>query len=78
MPYTNRQEWRIHYDQKIYKSSNGKDPNRYDELAAALVATTQVQAALNSVSSYDDLVGGDGLIARYVLLAKEEDMFIQS
>ena len=49
---------------KIYKSSNGKDPNRYDELAAALVATPQVQAALNSVSSYDDLVGGDGLIAR--------------
>ena len=39
-------------------------PNRYDELATALVATPQVQAALRSVSSYDDLVGGQGLISR--------------
>jgi len=50
--------------QKINKTKNTKDPNRYDELAAALVATPQVQTALRSVSSYDDLVGGEGLIAR--------------
>jgi len=48
----------------ISKTDNRNDPHRYDELAAALVATPQVQAALRSVNSYDDLVGGEGLIAR--------------
>ena len=38
-------------------------PNRYDELAAALIATPQVQAALRQVNGYSDLVGKDGLIA---------------
>ena len=37
--------------------------NRYAELAATLVATPEVQAALRGVNSYDDLVGGNGLIA---------------
>jgi len=50
--------------QKDRSTNNSKDPSRYDELAAALVATPQVQTALRSVSSYDDLVGGEGLIAR--------------
>ena len=50
--------------QKVSKIDDAKDPNRYDELAVALVATPQVQTALRSVSSYDDLVGGEGLIAR--------------
>jgi len=50
--------------QKDRSTNNSKDPDRYDELAAALVATPQVQTALRSVSSYDDLVGGEGLIAR--------------
>ena len=50
--------------QKDTPTNNAKDPHRYDELAAALVATPQVQTALRSVSSYDDLVGGEGLIAR--------------
>jgi len=48
-------------------NTNGTDANKdnhYDDLAAALVATPQVQTALRSVSSYDDLVGGQGLIAR--------------
>lgn len=45
-------------------TNNTKDSHRYDELAAALVATPQVQTALRSVTSYDDLVGGEGLIAR--------------
>lgn len=40
-----------------------KDPHRYDELAAALVATPQVQTALRTVNSYEDLIGKDGLIA---------------
>ncbi len=44
--------------------SKTRDPHRYDELAAALVATPQVQTALRSITSYDDLVGGQGLIAR--------------
>lgn len=39
------------------------DTNRYGELAAALIATPQMQTALRSVNSYDDLVGGNGLIA---------------
>jgi transposase-like protein len=50
--------------QKDTPTNNSKGPHRYDELAAALVATPQVQTALRSVSSYDDLVGGEGLIAR--------------
>lgn len=50
--------------QKLSNADSTKDPHRYDELAAALVATPQVQIALRSVSSYDDLVGGEGLIAR--------------
>ncbi|MFZ2545345.1 MAG: IS256 family transposase [Candidatus Saccharimonadales bacterium] len=45
-------------------TNNTKESHRYDELAAALVATPQVQTALRSVTSYDDLVGGEGLIAR--------------
>jgi len=40
-----------------------KDPHRYDELAVALVATPQVQTALRTVTSYEDLIGKDGLIA---------------
>lgn len=39
------------------------DSDCYAELAAALVATPQVQTALRSVSSVDDLIGGNGLIA---------------
>lgn len=37
--------------------------NRYDALAAALIATPQVQEALRQVNSYDELIGKDGLIA---------------
>ena len=40
-----------------------QDPHRYDALAAALVATPQVQTALRTVTSYEDLIGKDGLIA---------------
>lgn len=50
--------------QKGTTVDNNKDTHRYDELAAALVATPQIQTALRSVTSYDDLVGGQGLIAR--------------
>ncbi len=45
-------------------NNNIENPNRYDELAAALVATPQVQSALSSVNSYNELIGGEGLIAR--------------
>ena len=37
--------------QIISKSDSTKDPNRYDELAAALVATPQVQIA-NRLTPY--------------------------
>lgn len=40
-----------------------QDPNRYDELANLLIGTPEVQAALKNITSFDQLVGGDGLIA---------------
>jgi putative transposase len=49
---------------RAINNDTSKASHRYDELAAALVATPQVQTALRSVTSYDDLVGGQGLIAR--------------
>lgn len=49
--------------QKSNSSQINPDTNRYAELAAALIATPQMQTALQSVSSYDELVGGNGLIA---------------
>jgi putative transposase len=49
--------------QKSSSSLTNPDSGRYAELAAALIATPQMQQALRSATSYDDLVGGDGLIA---------------
>lgn len=49
--------------QKTNNSQSNPDSDRYDELAAALIATPQVQSALRNVRSVDDLIGGNGLIA---------------
>jgi transposase-like protein len=43
--------------------TTGSGPNRYDDLAAALIATPQVQEALHQVKSYEELIGKDGFIA---------------
>lgn len=48
---------------KPTKKTRQQQPNRFGDLAAALIATPQLQQELRKVTKYDDLIGKDGLIA---------------
>lgn len=44
-------------------TNNVQDPQRFDALAKAVIATPELQEAIRGVKSFDELVGGQGLIA---------------